>query len=103
MQSRCLAVGFLLATALAAAERPRVPTRLTLREALSIALDRSPALKLAAARERQAQGETQLARSELMPHIGLAASQASMTRNLAAVGLTSDALGGRDVRDRSDR
>ncbi|MBI1352733.1 MAG: hypothetical protein GC160_00195 [Acidobacteria bacterium] len=100
MRLRCLAVGLLLTTALSAAERPSIPARLTLREALSIALDRSPALRLAAARERQAEGETQLARSELMPHLGVTVSQASMTRNLAVLGLTDKTLGGRDVQSR---
>lgn len=95
-----LLAGLCLFAVSAAAQRPEIPPRLTLREALSIALDRSPALRLAAARERQALGEEQVAKSELLPHIGISASQAGLTRNLAAMGIDREALGGRDIRQR---
>lgn len=101
MLPRILIVGFCLFATTAAAQRPQIPPRLTLREALAIALDRSPALRLAAARERLAAGEEKLARSEMLPHLGLIASQASQTRNLAAMGLNSETIGGGfDVRRR---
>jgi len=100
MLLRILLVGSGLFATTAAAQRPEIPPRLTLREALSIALDRSPALRLAAARERLAAGEERVARSELLPHLGVTASQASQTRNLAAVGIDDRSIGQFGVRQK---
>lgn len=100
MLLRILLAGLILLAIPAAAQRPEIPPRLTLREALAIALDRSPALRLAAARERQAEGAERKAKSEMLPHVGVRASQAGLTRNLAAMGLDGDAFGGRDIRSR---
>ncbi len=100
MLLRILFVGSCLFATTAAAQRPQIPPRLTLREALSIALDRSPALRQAAARERLALGDERVARSELLPHLGVMASQASQTRNLAVIGINDEAIGNFDVRQK---
>src|SRR5262245_15123920 len=86
MQRLCLL--FMLTPIFASAQVPTtLPAELTLRQALDIALVNSSILREARANLDQATGRYQQARSELLPHVGVAARQGYETMNLQGFGI----------------
>src|SRR5512146_181573 len=85
-----LTLGLLLLTAgrfAAAQDRPEIPATLTLRQAVSIALAQSTALRSAGWRLKQAQARADQARAPLLPQVTLGGYQADLTTNLRAMGI----------------
>jgi outer membrane protein len=79
---------FVLCVAAAhAEERPAIPARLTLQEAMRIAFQQSTTLRTAAARLSEAQARADQARASLLPQLSLNAYQSELTNNLRALGL----------------
>src|SRR5690349_1097263 len=70
-----------------AQNRPTIPTELTLRQALDIALVNSSTLREARANLEQDSGKYQQARSALLPQVGVAARQGYQTVNLQGFGI----------------
>lgn len=89
MKPSRLIVVFLAQSVLAA---PDVPPRLTLREALSIALANSASLRRAAAHEAQAQAQAEAARSAQLPQLQVSAWEMVQTINLRAMGIETPFL-----------
>jgi outer membrane protein TolC len=81
------ALTVLLGTALIAADRPAVPAKLTLADAMEIAFRSSQALVRAAAQLQQAEGQSAQARSPLLPQVSLGVAETLQTVNLRAMGI----------------
>src|SRR5579862_8427032 len=83
-------VAVLLWTAACAAQTERPPLQLTLKRAVEIAIspEGSARIQLAGEALKQAQSRSAEARGALLPNIEGAVSEQSMTRNLAALGVT---------------
>lgn len=90
-----LTLGLLVLTAgrfAAAQDRPEIPATLTLRQAVSIALAQSTALRSAGWRLKQAQARADQARAPLLPQVTLGGYQADLTTNLRAMGIEAPIL-----------
>lgn len=72
------------------------PLRLTLQQAVEMALKNNLQAELARAGVEQARGERGLVRSALLPNLTGSVSQANLTSNLAAMGLTRETFPGLD-------
>jgi outer membrane protein TolC len=82
-----LALAALIAASACGADRPRVPAKLTLKEAMEIAFGNSRTLSRAAAQVRQAEGLSTQARSLLLPQVSAALNETVQTVNLRAIGI----------------
>jgi outer membrane protein len=86
---------FLLFWALQQTPSPNPPLRLTLKRAVTIAMENNAGVRIAAEIAQQAGDRVAQARAALLPNVDAQVSQSSQTRNLAALGfrLTSPELG----------
>lgn len=91
-----LVCGSVLAAAAVGQTPSGPPLRLTLQQAEEMALRNHLQAQLAREGVRQAHGETGLVRSALLPNLSGSASQANLTSNLAAMGLTRETFPGLD-------
>ncbi len=89
-KKKYLAVLLLPAACLAQTSNERPPLQLTLKRAVEIAIspEGSARIQLAGEAVKQAQSRSAEARGALLPNIDAAVSEQSMTRNLAALGVT---------------
>jgi outer membrane protein TolC len=76
----------------AAQERPRLPSMLTLRQAIEMALRHGPLVEAAQARADQSSARARAARSLSLPRATFTARQSDQTDNLRAYGLTTPLL-----------
>src|SRR4051794_26680794 len=68
------------------------PMRLSLRQALDVALKQSPQIQIAKLRELQAQSGVRAVRSGLFPQLSIGASSGYENLNLKALGFTAPGL-----------
>jgi outer membrane protein TolC len=84
----CLALALALTSALAlAADRPEIPPQLTLKGAIAIALEQSPALRRARSWVQQSEGARDQVRAGRLPQLSVGAFEAVRTVNLRAQGI----------------
>jgi outer membrane protein len=95
---RKLALAILLAAfptpLLPAADRPQIPPKLTLQQALAIAYQQSPALRQARARLLESEGLRDETRSAGLPQVSVAMFEARRTANLKAQGIDIPSIPG---------
>ena len=81
-------------TAALAAERPEVPARLTLEQAVAIAFEHNPELRRADARVAGAAAESDRLRAPRLPQVSISAFDALQTVNLRARGIQAPEIPG---------
>ncbi len=84
---KCMILMALTVTLVVAGERPAIPARLTMPEALEITLRSSASLRRAEAQLRQSEGQSMQLRSGLLPQVSIGASDALQAVNLKTMGL----------------
>jgi outer membrane protein TolC len=82
------------AATLTGAERPEIPARLTLEQAVAVAFGRNPALRRADARATGSAAERDRLRAPLLPQVSISAFDALQTVNLRARGIQAPAIPG---------
>ena len=90
------ATALLVATAclLPAAERPEIPRRLTLKDAVAMAFNHSPVIRRGQARVAGSVADRDLAKSARLPQVSISAFDALQTVNLRARGIQAPAIPG---------
>src|SRR5215475_6108196 len=81
------ALVILLVSPLQQRTSPSAPLHLTLKRAVSIAVENNAGVRIATEGARQADSRVQQARAAFLPNVDAQVSQSSQTRNLEAMGL----------------